>query len=280
MSTTEQRLTANRANAQLSTGPSTVEGKAVASRNATRHGLLSRKLLLDDEDPEEFQALAADLCRTLGPVGMAEAVLVERVAVTIWRQRRLVQAETASITLSRKPIPTAKSASHELGKGYGSEIKPEQLEPFDAEREAWCRSVLAEIEALEEIDFRSIAERAPKVYEQLASDADDEAPETFLAGYKGGLTTYIGELTLWCQKELREAEARPRLLSIAEHIRSRSAVLPVGTLEILARYQTTLDTQLYKALRALREAQEWRLRTMEAAPSASPAADVDIADLA
>lgn len=31
----------------------------------------------------------------------------------------------------------------------------------------------------------------------------------------------------------------------------------------MARYQTTLDNQLYKALRAFREAQEWRLKTLE-----------------
>ena len=38
----------------------------------------------------------------------------------------------------------------------------------------------------------------------------------------------------------------------------------------MSRYQTTLDNQLYKALRALREAQEWRLRTLE--QSAGPEA--------
>ena len=43
-------------------------------------------------------------------------------------------------------------------------------------------------------------------------------------------------------------------------------MLPAGTLEILSRYQTTLDNQLYKALRALREAQEWRLKTIEPVP--------------
>ena len=40
-------------------------------------------------------------------------------------------------------------------------------------------------------------------------------------------------------------------------------MLPTDVLEVLARYQTTLDNQLYKALRALREAQEWRLKTLD-----------------
>ena len=36
---TEAQLTANRENAQHSTGPRTIEGKKRASRNAFRHGL-------------------------------------------------------------------------------------------------------------------------------------------------------------------------------------------------------------------------------------------------
>lgn len=274
MSTTERRLAANRANAQFSTGPASSEGKAIASKNAMRHGLLSRKLLLDDEDPEEFEALVDDLGGSLGPVGIAEALLVERIAVTIWRQRRLVQAETASLTLSRQPVPIAKSTAQELGRGYSSEIKPEHLVPFDPDREAWAKTALAEIEALQVIDLRSIATLAPTVNDQLASDADGETPETFLAGHLGGLTGYIGELSVWCRKELSEAAARPHLLSIAEQVRVRNAVLPTVTLEVLSRYQTTLDNQLYKALRALREAQEWRLKTLDAREvAAEPHAD-------
>lgn len=263
MSTSEQRLNANRANALFSTGPSTADGIAIASKNATRHGLRSGRLLLEDEDPEEFQALADDLCLSLRPVGVAEAALVERIAITIWRQRRLVRAETAAITLACEAVPTAKAVSDELRRGYSSEVKPEDLKVFDADREAWCKAAIGEMEALEEIDLRSIEDQAPTVYDQLLTDADGETPEKFLAGHAGGLTGYVGELMLWCGKELREAETRPKLLALAEQVRARAVVLPVGTLEILSRYQTTLDNQLYKALRALREAQEWRLKTLD-----------------
>ena len=41
-------------------------------------------------------------------------------------------------------------------------------------------------------------------------------------------------------------------------------ILPSHQLEVIARYQTTLDNQLYKALRALRDEQEARLETLEA----------------
>ena len=266
MSTSEQRLTANRANAQLSTGPISSEGKVQASRNATRHGLLSSRVLLDDEDSGEFENLSDDPCQSLRPVGRAEMAIVERIAITIWRQRRLVTAETAAITLAREAVPTAKSISVELARGYGSEIKPADLEPFDVHRETWCKTAMAEIETLEEIDLRSLKAAAPTVYDQLLTDADGVTAEKFLAGHSGGLTGYIAGLAEWCRKELREAETRPKLLAMAEKVRARASVLPAGTLEILSRYQTTLDNQLYKAMRALREAQEWRLKTIEPVP--------------
>ncbi len=168
MSTTEQRFTANRANALQSTGPSTAEGKAIASKNATRHGLLSAKLFLDEEDPGEFQALFADLANSLHPIGTLELTLVERIAVTMWRQRRLVQAETASLALARQPVKVAKDVSSELGRGNGSEVKPDSLVAYDHKHAKWCQEVQAEIVALGEIDLRTINTRAPLVYAQLA----------------------------------------------------------------------------------------------------------------
>ena len=101
MSSSEQRRNADRANALLSTGPATVEGKAQSSRNATQHGLLSRRLVLDDEDPSEFYILARELSQSLRLFGAAEAALVERIAITIWRQQRLVRAETAARAAGR-----------------------------------------------------------------------------------------------------------------------------------------------------------------------------------
>ena len=52
--TTPAKVEANRRNARKSTGPRTLVGKARSSKNAVRHGLLSRDVLLPDEDPEQF----------------------------------------------------------------------------------------------------------------------------------------------------------------------------------------------------------------------------------
>jgi len=64
-----EQLAANRGNAQRSTGPRTDTGKAVASANATRHGLLSTRLLLPDEDAAELDDVRAGLFAHLLPEG-------------------------------------------------------------------------------------------------------------------------------------------------------------------------------------------------------------------
>ena len=271
MSTLDERLAANRANALLSTGPITSNGKAMSSSNATKHGLLSTKLFLDDEDPAEYETLLADLERSLNPVGAVESALVARIAVTLWRQRRLVQAETASTSLFRAPKKVAGGVSSELGRGYGNEIRNEELKPFDFDRETWCRTALEEIDALEGLDLENLEKAAPLVFEQLKSDADSDGDDVakFIAEHKGGLVGFVNELTQWCREQLHEAEKRPQILAIAEQVRIKRLVLPEETLVLLSRYQTTLDNQLFKLLRGLRETQEWRLKTLDSLPAAT-----------
>lgn len=93
--TTPAKIEANRHNAQLSTGPVTRDGKAMASRNARRHGLLSKEVVLPDEDHEGFDSLVASLREELSPVGEAEFLLLERIAVCAWRLRRLGRIEAS-----------------------------------------------------------------------------------------------------------------------------------------------------------------------------------------
>ena len=61
------QLTANRANAQLSTGPKTEIGRAVSSQNRTAHGLARHNgafILLSTEDPNGFAAKSLAARRT------------------------------------------------------------------------------------------------------------------------------------------------------------------------------------------------------------------------
>jgi hypothetical protein len=72
----KQRLEANRANAKRSTGPSTEPGKARSKMNALKHGLAAKAVVIDGEDPREFEALRAGLERDFDTQTMTEQELV------------------------------------------------------------------------------------------------------------------------------------------------------------------------------------------------------------
>lgn len=91
--TTAKQLAANRKNALKSTGPASQEGKGRSSMNATKHGLLSSKALLSDEDPDEFSAYKERLLLALSPVGDLEVLLAEQIIISSWRIRRLLVVE-------------------------------------------------------------------------------------------------------------------------------------------------------------------------------------------
>lgn len=92
MTTEKQQLT-NIQNAQLSTGPKTKQGKEIASKNALRHGLLSKDLILKEESAIKFDHFRKRIYQTLAPLGCLEEVLVEKIVSSAWRFRRLIKTE-------------------------------------------------------------------------------------------------------------------------------------------------------------------------------------------
>ncbi len=97
----ERRLAANRANAQLSTGPRTPEGKAKSGLNAVKTGLTGRTVLLPSEDAEAYETHLENYRREFQPVGIRETQLVQSLADTQWRLDRIPSLENGIFALGR-----------------------------------------------------------------------------------------------------------------------------------------------------------------------------------
>jgi hypothetical protein len=96
----KKKIAANRANAQKSTGPKTQAGKEASRRNSLVHGLTAEVLLLDHEDPAEFEALRDAIYAEYLPPEPRDALSLEfadRLAMTLWRMRRIPAFERALI---------------------------------------------------------------------------------------------------------------------------------------------------------------------------------------
>jgi len=94
----ERKASANRANAQHSTGPRTPQGKAASSLNALRHGILARAAfnvtIEGEERRAEFDALVAGFAQEYQPRTLTEHMTVQQLAGCYWKLAKIWTHET------------------------------------------------------------------------------------------------------------------------------------------------------------------------------------------
>lgn len=90
-----------RLNGSKSRGPKSERGKAIASKNATKHGLLSQQPpILVTEDLETFQGIMQGLIDEYQPETTTEHLLIQQIAMGWFRLHRAWAAEAASTNLA------------------------------------------------------------------------------------------------------------------------------------------------------------------------------------
>ena len=117
MSTLRQRE-ANRRNAQKSTGPTSVTGKAASSMNALKTGLHAKSLVLPSENLADFDQLVDEYYLRHPPATPEARCLVDDLIRCEWTLRRIDAAEaqtwiyqTTSSYREAEKYPLGKSAT-------------------------------------------------------------------------------------------------------------------------------------------------------------------------
>jgi hypothetical protein len=112
--TSPVKTESNRRNAANSTGPRTPAGKARSASNAIAHGLRSPAPVLPGERVEDWEAHRSGVVRSLAPAGGLESELADRVALCLWRMRRVAAFETAAsaarveeVQEAAEPLPSS-----------------------------------------------------------------------------------------------------------------------------------------------------------------------------
>ena len=118
-----------RANGAKSRGPVTPEGRAASSRNSLRHGFTAESVVLPTESSEDFQELLDSYTDHFRPQSGVEMDLVQTMAATRWRLRRISTIETT--LFDREMTRNSK------------DIKREYQSPDDLARLAWVFRDLA-----------------------------------------------------------------------------------------------------------------------------------------
>jgi hypothetical protein len=90
---TAAQVTANRANAQLSTGPRTEEGKQASAANSVSTGLTSATIFVRPEEAETFGQFDAALLAEFQPEGVNQDHLYTLILHAAWNIRRCYTLE-------------------------------------------------------------------------------------------------------------------------------------------------------------------------------------------
>src|SRR5262245_46712658 len=147
--TTLAKIEANQRNGQSSTGPKTAEGKAIVSRNATKHGIFASVPVIPGECPQAWEAHRSGVVESLAPVGLLEVNLAERAALLLWRLQRLARYEVESVAAALEqvevpPLPPPEDRFADLDPPPKQKTRDEQLADFRRELRT-AREELAEV---------------------------------------------------------------------------------------------------------------------------------------
>jgi hypothetical protein len=188
----EKKLEANRRNAQLSTGPTSPEGRKAVSRNAVTHGLRARHVVTLAERPAEFLELWADLEAEWDPQTHTERFLVEQMAVIQFKLGRWEAVESAAVLQST----TVCLAFHDLQEYQtekGTVRLPDTIDKREAEvnraldrySQFTCRLERSYYKALETLQHLQDRRERKSRGRQHAAPAPIEIPMVAAAGASG-----------------------------------------------------------------------------------------------
>ena len=241
------QLKANRNNALKSTGPRNFEA---VSQNALKTGIFSKHNVLSTEDPEEYQSLLNGVSEGLRPHGLLENALVEKIVATLWRQKRLIKAETATIELEQLPQKIASEVAIELNDRLISE---HNLEQHPEDQLHSCKLILQECTQLphSQCDLDTLQEDCPNIYSQICNDAKTANIQVSEFYKQINFKQYSTNLIQNCINQIKQFERNVIIQKVAGLVQQKHSIVKTEEREKLIRYNLMLDNQMYKAIKEL-----------------------------
>lgn len=265
----EAQIKANRRNAKKSSGPKSTEGKLTVSKNAITYGIFSNLPLLPHENADEFNALCENISSVFPAVDAYAAGLVERIVICIWRQQRLRLAEAAKLRISLLPEVMVADINASLRSPNHRTLTANDISDTQETRFQYFSKALSEIKSIlissvSPTNLPHLKERAPNTYEQLELLAKKNGHDWPAFSQdekliKSGLTSLKEDWVGWVERN----QPKHVGFKIAEQLQTAKLVPMGSNLEFLVKYQTQLDTDLYRAIDAYKRHVEWREKHLE-----------------
>src|ERR1017187_7502935 len=136
---TPAQIAANRANAQMSTGPRSAEGKSASRFNALKHGIDAASIVIPGEDPADYDALAADYLSDFRPQSPSESFHVQTMLRADWQKPRLLRVEADLSRTLLAETPGASLAAALLSDSPAAKLLARVQRQIAAHERCWDR---------------------------------------------------------------------------------------------------------------------------------------------
>lgn len=235
--------------------------------NALKHGILSRYTVLSHENHADYESLVNSLMDEHLPAGATEQHLIEELASVIWRKRRVLQAEGATINQDLKAVASDTKAVVQAAAPFQRGVYSQTIDLGDmmdlsqAEVTEQQRAAGQDMESLQKAS-RLLRQAAKGAYKKalaaLLPDSqamwrDAIAAEQYV-GNAQGLSLYLDEvlypLIIQMDKEARYHE------DIKNQALGQGLI--AYKLQQLSRYETHLDRKFERTLVMLIKLKEMR----------------------
>lgn len=235
--------------------------------NALKHGILSRYTVLSHENHADYESLVNALMDEHLPAGATEQHLIEELASVIWRKRRVLQSEGASLNRGLKEsarnaktiVPTA--APFEMGlSGEYTDLR-DVMSLTDDEAATDQRNASADVQACCRASkllrtggatayakaVRALHPESRAMWEDSVADGENAPTAEGLAAF---IQQHLEPVARQMEKEARHHEA------IKNQVMGEG--LQAWKLEKLSRYETHLDRKFERTLGMLVKLKELR----------------------
>ena len=266
---TQAQVRANKQNAKNSTGPRSDYGKSVAAQNALKHGILSQQLVIGNESQEHFELFLNDILQDFSPRDQVERELVERIGYSMWKQRRVRVADSASAKLAMRPEVILRGINQAIAiEQHSDRFKLSDFSQTSIERHEELKGLLA---ILDQIDYQAqsknilgLEQQYPTIKAYLNTMAKETNSDYSVIKHS---PVRVVDLLEKLESRVREILAKEdkgyRALQIKKLMEDVNHIPRDAANQYLARYQVQLDNEINKAMDALRKHREWKMEFMD-----------------
>jgi hypothetical protein len=266
---TEAQIKANQENAKKSTGPLTEEGKQRSSMNAMTHGIFSTIPLLPGENLEQFKLLEEEIIKAYQPTDAMECLLVQRVYLTCMRQIRLREAEAAKLEISMMPEVMCKTVTqlfeHNSDKRFTAEDMSELTEAHYMFAQALEKEIKESGYASLALTIEMIKEKMPLTSRHMKDIHEEEYKlswEEFIQK-PGMLRAAISMLAKRVKIQLASTKNNHIAYTLKHKLKIVHRIPHGDDMTIFTKYQVQLDTDLYRAMKALQDYRNNKAKLVE-----------------